>query len=298
VTREKQSVNLAEWITTSVVEFTGTKENTLINETNEPAFGMPLVGFAQGNDLLWEEYKRHIGSFYWAPAEIFAETFPSVKATPEELTVVSWILPHTEQTKSAHRKETVYPSEHWARARKYGEVFNVKLRQHMVKTLMSAGYEALAPQLSPLWKEHMSEQYGFASTWSERHAAYAAGLGTFGLSDGLITPLGKAMRCGSVIARIQVPASARPYDDHHAYCLFFSKGTCSKCMDRCPVGAITKEEGHNKEKCKANGDYASNRYGFESHCCGLCQVGVPCESRIPLKIAEKLVPSGHGLMKA
>jgi epoxyqueuosine reductase QueG len=29
---------------------------------------------------------------------------------------------------------------------------------------------------------------------SERHAAYAAGLGTFGLCDGLITSVGKAVR--------------------------------------------------------------------------------------------------------
>jgi epoxyqueuosine reductase len=286
MTREMQSRNPADWIKTSVDEFAETAENTLMNGTNEPAFGMPLVGFANGNDLLWQEFKRHIGSFFWAPAEIFAETFPSVKATPEELSIVSWILPQTDQTKAAHRKETVYPSERWARARKYGEVFNVKLRQHIVKMLTDAGHEALAPQLSPLWKENLSERYGFASSWSERHAAYAAGLGTFGLSDGLITPLGKAIRCGSIIARIRIPASPRPYNDHHAYCLFFAKGTCSKCIDRCPVGAITKE-GHNKEKCKANGDRDINRYGFESHCCGLCQVGVPCESGIPVKMPGK-----------
>ena len=39
----------------------------------------------------------------------------------------------------------------------------------------------------------MSEKYAYASTWSERHAAYAAGLGTFGLSDGLITAAGQGM---------------------------------------------------------------------------------------------------------
>ena len=66
--------------------------------------------------------------------------------------------------------------------------------------------------------------YVFASLLSERHAAYAAGLGTFGLCDGLITPKGKAMRCGSVVARIQIAATPRPYEDHHAYCLFYAKG--------------------------------------------------------------------------
>ena len=37
------------------------------------------------------------------------------------------------------------------------------------------------------------------SKWSERHAAYACGLGTFGLSKGLITEKGMAGRFASII---------------------------------------------------------------------------------------------------
>jgi ferredoxin len=78
----------------------------------------------------------------------------------------------------------------------------------------------------------------FAIACREPHAVLAhllqKGLGA------RITPKGKAMRCGSVIARIQVPATPRPYEDHHAYCLFFSSGTCGQCISRCPSGAITK----------------------------------------------------------
>jgi ferredoxin len=40
------------------------------------------------------------------------------------------------------------------------------------------------------------------------------------------------------VARIKVPATPRPYQDHHAYCLFFSKGICGKCIKRCPADAI------------------------------------------------------------
>ena len=97
--------------------------------------------------------------------------------------------------------------------------------------------------LSPLWERKESERFVFASNWSERHAAHAAGLGTFGLCDGLITPVGKAMRCGSVVARIKIPATPRPYKHHREYCLFFTKGTCGKCIKRCPAEAVTKE-GH------------------------------------------------------
>ena len=138
---------------------------------------------------------------------MFHATFPDVAVQPGELTVISYVLPQTDATKCDNRKEIFYPSESWARARLYGEEVNVKLRRHLVSQLQSAGHEAIAPQLSDLWERKASERYVFASNWSERHAAYAAGLGTFGLCDGLITPKGKAMRVGSVIANIQIPAT-------------------------------------------------------------------------------------------
>ncbi len=145
----------------------------------------------------------------------------------------------------------------------------------------------MAPQNSPAWSRQASPRYGFASTWSERHSAYAAGLGTFGLCDGMITAAGKAMRVGSVVARLQIPPSERPYQDHRAYCLFFNGGLCTKCIERCPVGAIS-EAGKDKKKCLSHlrpgsADYVKANYGFDGYGCGLCQTKVPCESGIPVK---------------
>lgn len=39
----------------------------------------------------------------------------------------------------------------------------------------------------------------YTSNWSERHVAFVCGLGTFGLSKGLITEKGIAGRLGSLI---------------------------------------------------------------------------------------------------
>jgi epoxyqueuosine reductase QueG len=78
----------------------------------------------------------------------------------------------------------------------------------------------------------------------------------------------------------------RPYDDHRAYCLFFTEGTCGDCIGRCPVGAIT-ETGHDKERCRQHllrtEEYVEAEYGFEGYGCGLCQTGVPCESTVPVE---------------
>lgn len=270
-----------------IVRFTASEANSLYPEGGrEPAWAEPLVGFSRGDDPLYPWFKEDIGPFYLTPLEIFAGSFPDVKAAPGELTVISWVLPQTEGTRADNSRENSLPAERWARSRNFGEAFNMKLRNHLVAALRAAGYEAVAPMKSPLWRQEKSARYDFASTWSERHAAYAAGLGTFGLCDGLITPRGKAIRCGSVVARIAVPATKRPYDDHHAYCLHYFNGSCGKCIKRCPGGAITPE-GHNKQKCF---DYmrgvtmpaVESRFGFEANACGLCQTGVPCEAKIPV----------------
>jgi epoxyqueuosine reductase len=274
------------WLENLIESFvTESPENSLGNRMNDKAWAKPLVGFSAGNDPLYQFYKSDIGDFYWTPLEIFLKTFPSSKVTAGQLTVISWVLPQSEATKADNRRQTKYPSERWARARVQGEGVNNKLRKIVVSSLHEKGFRAVAPMLSLLWKQKTSKHYGLASTWSERHAAYASGLGTFGLCDGLITPRGKAMRCGSVVADIKIPPTRRLYSDHHEYCLYFSKGTCGKCIQRCPAGAISRV-GHDKIKCRdylhnVVEDFVKSNYGFNSYGCGLCQTGVPCESKIP-----------------
>jgi epoxyqueuosine reductase len=279
------------WIREIIENFIESPENTLGNRTNDKAFGVPTVGYVGGNDPVFEEFKRDIGAFYLTPLEVFEKVYPGSGVRPDELTIISWILPHIKQTKMDNRKEKAYPSERWARGKKFGILVNVKLQNHLIKTLREAGHKAMAPCAPSHWSEQMSEKYGRSSTWSERHAAYAAGLGTFGLCDGLITPVGKAMRCGSVVAQIAVVPTKRPYEHHTEYCLFLSEGTCGLCMARCPVGAIT-EKGHDKEKCRARCDgicteYAKTRFNIDINVCGLCQTKVPCESGIPKRGAER-----------
>jgi ferredoxin len=280
--------DLAVWLESIIQDFIRqSPENTLQDKTHEKAFDTPLVGFSRGDDPLYDSYKDHVGPFYLTPWEIFALTFRDFSVKAKELTIISWILPQTGATKADNRKETFYPSERWARARIFGEEVNEKLRKHVVASMESEGYQVVAPSLTPQFSLRISPKHGLASTWSERHAAYASGLGTFGLCDGLITPAGKAMRTGSVVARLQVPPTSRPYKDHHEYCLFFTQGICGICIKRCPVGAIT-EAGKDKSTCHKHlfpvtRDYVTSEYGFDGYGCGLCQTKVPCESKIPVK---------------
>ncbi len=285
--KEKQKTkDPGKWVESIIKDFINhSPENTLKNPAKAKAWDDPLVGFSGGDDSIYQAYKEeYIGPFHWTPLELFKMAFPQLKVGANELTIISWILPQMDPTKADLRMEWVFPSESWTRARIFGEEVNVKLRKHVVGTLQAAGVEAVALMIFSEWGMRLSDRFGFASTWSERHAAHAAGLGTFGLCDGLITPLGKAMRAGSVVARVQIPPTPRPYKNHRAYCLFFSHGTCGKCIDRCPIRAISKS-GHDKVKCKSFLDmtrnYVLSHHGFEGYGCGFCQAGVPCESKIP-----------------
>jgi epoxyqueuosine reductase QueG len=131
---------------------------------------------------------------------------------------------------------------------------------------------------------------GIVSNWSERHIAYACGLGAFGLSDGLITAKGKAMRLGSVVTDLLLEPSEKIYPHHQANCLYYFNKTCKTCASRCPARAIT-EKGHDKDKCfeytySVVGKAKKDEYGVEIAGCGLCQTKVPCEFEIP-KLIQK-----------
>jgi len=271
-------------IIAAICDYWAGPDNVLDDASGERAWDKPIVGFARGDDPIFQQFKEVVDREHWAPLDAFARAFPGTDARPEDLTVISWVLPQTRATRLDHRKETRYPSMRWARSRTRGESFNLRLRTHLVNALAERGIQAAAPGLLPGYCSKSGGRWVKTSNWSERHIAFAAGLGTFGLCDGLITPAGKAMRVGSVVARAEVPPTPRLYADHHAYCLFYAKGTCGKCMTRCPVGAIT-EAGHDKMKCDAHlekmGAFVETTYGFKGYGCGLCQVGVPCESGIP-----------------
>jgi len=272
------------WIKTQILEYVQTQQYTLGNEEVEPLWDTPIVGFSSGADSLYQFYKEDIGDFYLTPNEIMTHhtNSPSIKA--ENVTVISWVLPHTEENKAGMRDQTHFPTRRWVLAKNFGEQVNNQLREHLAQALNQEGINAIAPLNSPLCQKATSDKYGRIRTWSERHAAYTSGLGTFGLSDGLITPEGQAIRTGSIIAHIKLPTSPRPYNDHHQNCLYFTKGICGKCIERCPIGAITRK-GHDKELCRKYIDmirkYVEKHYGLKGYACGFCQTRVPCESKIP-----------------
>lgn len=113
--------------------------------------------------------------------------------------------------------------------------------------------------------------------WSERHAAYVCGLGTFGLSKGLITEKGMAGRFSSLITDAPLEADTREYTGLYDNCI-----GCGACVRRCPVRAIDPQTGKNHSVCFMNIG-RSKILRYPRYGCGLCQSAVPCENTKPFK---------------
>ncbi len=287
--KTKNQVEMAQFIREDVEEFVRTSLLNRIPGSDDFIFDKPLVGYADGDDSLFSEYKTIIDLTYLTPREAIAKTFnKNPEDMPEHLSVISWILPISGKIRESTRQRKRTPSRFWVYTRWYGEKFNNALREHVVKLLTDMGYLATAPAIEPYFFPRKTNERGYFSNWPEKHIAYVAGLGTFGFSRGLITECGISHRCGSVVTDLILPPSPRTAKSPYSNCLFYARGKCQVCVARCPAGALT-ENGYDKIKCW---EYQSSdsfhrlleKYeaGFAGSC-GLCQTKVPCEFRNPTK---------------
>lgn len=244
-------------------------------------FDAPFAGVAAADDPFFRKFKTIIGEHHWLPSEALHSANPQATAK----SVFVWILPVNERVRNTNRLEHGRPSKVWAAMRSFGEQCNENIRRHMVRLLEQAGYAAIAPHLEQVKQGLDIFGSGFSSHWSERHVAFTAGLGTFGLSAGLITKRGIAMRIGSIVTDLELPPSVRSYgDDPFAWCT-----RCGACARRCPAHAIgPRQEDRDKKGCC---EYIlqhvvpgrEKTYGWMdlSLGCGLCQANVPCEFSRP-----------------
>lgn len=231
----------------------------------------PILGFGAADEECFQLLKKPgvIGAHFMLPGE----WLPAAK------TVISIFLPFSEAVRSTNQEHRVWPSAEWLHARIEGQKFINQVCRYVQTVLEEAGYASLAPGLDPRFWNNAGKAHPngtFTSNWSERHVAFVCGLGTFGLSKGLITSKGMAGRFGSVITELDLPPDIRGYKTYDEYC-----SLCGKCIEKCPVKAISKEEGKDHLLCSRFLDRTMDkfkpRYG-----CGKCQVGVPCEFQIPL----------------
>lgn len=278
-------------VSLKIIELYKSELETLPEEYgNVPVFDEPDVRIAAADDHVIKELKNVIGDFHWSPDEALGRVYKDSSAA----SVISWCLPVNEAARKANRKETWFPSRQWAWTRTFGEHMNDRMRKGLAEWLTASGYPSCAPALLPDFGFIEDSPVGIASPWSERHYAWAAGHGTFGISGGLITRRGIAHRLGSVVTSLKLEPDTREYgDDPFSWCLRSAaaaagKEACGVCTKRCPVGSIGNSNAErDKEPCNEHDMVRiSAQYGklyeWEGvYGCGLCQTKVPCEFKKP-----------------
>lgn len=257
-------------------------KNIALSETviGMKIFEAPIFAFGAADDEYFRLLKEPaaIGEHFLLPQEWL----------PQSKTVISFFLPFTEAVKKGNRRDMLWPSEEWLHGRIEGQVFLIKLCQYLNSELINAGYKSIVPSLDKrFWaktrlnnptqhSENDNETtLSFTSNWSERHVAFVCGLGTFGLSKGLITKKGIAGRFGSIITELYLSPGKREYNSIYEYC-----SMCGACVKNCPVNAISIDKGKNHVICSNFVDRTAEKYK-PRYGCGKCQIGVPCESSIP-----------------
>ena len=227
----------------------------------ERIYDIPLLGAAKADDPFFVKLKEPevVGEHHLLPEE----WLPGAK------TVLSYFLPYSWEIREANRSPGL-PAKKWLYGRIEGEELNRALRKHLVEELTREGHKAVVPSLDPRFS--IQE---LRSNWSERHVAFIAGLGTFGLSKSLITEKGCAGRYGSIIMDVDIKTTPRAYEGIYEYCNY-----CYACIERCPAGAI-REEGKNTPDCARYLDKEVKARFAPRYGCGKCQTAVPCEDSIP-----------------
>ncbi|MDR2101669.1 MAG: 4Fe-4S binding protein [Treponema sp.] len=236
-------------------------------------FEEPLMGFAKSEDEYFARLKSPevIGPHFIMPGE----WLPGAK------TVISLFLPFTMRVKKANRIGRNWPAKEWLHARIEGQAFIADLCRSIQKQLAEEGFRSVVPLLDERFAtgnpkiQDKTQQGYYTSNWSERHVAHGCGLGTFGLSGGLITRKGIAGRYASLITDAPFEPSPRPYTGAYDYCI-----RCGACVRNCPVQAISQVQGKRHPICSKFLDLTREKYQ-PRYGCGKCQVNVPCENGIP-----------------
>ena len=240
-------------------------------------FEEPVFGVSSADDSIYRDFlkKDVIGPDFRLPD----------KWLPGARSVISFFLPFTEMVRRSNRGTPGETSPEWLHARIEGQAFLNAYTEGLREYFENRGSGACVPatdsrfavraSVLPPWNHKVLH---IASNWSERHVAYAAGLGTFCLTRGLISSKGVAGRYGSIIVTEEIEPDTRPYEGVYDYCIM-----CGACVKSCPAGAISLKHGKNQLKCKMWMDKTEKKYA-PRYGCGKCQVGVPCEDRIPERI--------------
>lgn len=233
----------------------------------ETKWGSPIVGFADAKKL--GELKELVSPEHGMPQDMISDA----------TVVIAYFVPFLKEMADTNKFEGLSSPE-WAQAYEETNIMLTAINEHIIGELKNKGYDAaMHHEAGRFNKEKL------ISNWSQRHIAFEAGLGTFGMNNMLITEKGCCGRYSTVITNLDVTPDSPQVAER---CLYKSSGKCGACMKKCPKGALTPE-GFDRHKCYEmclenaeiytafGSSYTTDDEEINgSEVCGKCVAGMPC----------------------
>jgi epoxyqueuosine reductase QueG len=235
-------------------------------------WGEPLVGFADACSPYIQKLPEIVSKTHALPQDVMEDA--SI--------VLVYYVPFTRELARTNRTGTHLSSPEWARAYEETNAMFGQMNSHLIEIIEDGGYKAaIAPQSAVFDREKL------ISDWSFRHFARAAGLGTFGINNMLITKKGCCGRYNTIVTNLDVEPDS-PVEEE--YCLYKKNGSCGICMKNCPAGALKPDSFDRnlcysvlKENAEVYTDFGSSYTGSSegdeeegSEVCGKCVTQSPC----------------------
>ncbi len=234
----------------------------------------PLVAAAAAEDPLFLKMREMIAPDYLLPTDLL----------PEARSVVVYFLPFTPEINLSNIVDRE-SSPDWALAYIETNKMIEDINEHLTARLNEHNYKtAVIPPT------HNFDPVQLKSCWSHKHAAYVAGLGTFGLNHLLITTKGSNGRIGSFVTNLELEPTPRPGFE---YCLAKFNGSCGLCIRRCPQELLGYDKPFERQKCYELllVNAAIYRDLGLADVCGKCSCQLPCSFMAP----SAILVSGKGV---
>ena len=226
----------------------------------------PIVRFADARNPGFSLLKKTVGPEHHMPQDYL----------PEAKNVLSWFLPFLPEV-GRNNLDGELSSSQWANAYLVTNEMAGWVNERLVTFIrVEMGCAAAVPV-----DAGMISVENPRSRWSQRHVAYLAGHGTFGLNNMLISDAGSVGRYFSVVTAMEVQPDCPIQEER---CLWKRDGSCGLCAARCKAGALSAA-GFDRFRCLSRCLENMSRYPG-ADVCGKCTVELPCSYGIP-KIKEK-----------
>ncbi len=215
----------------------------------------PLARCADARDPLFARLKEIVVPNHYLPEDYL----------PGARTVVSWFIPFKKAIADGN-KEGFHCSAAWAGAYLATNAMAVELNERLVEYIRAQGGRAAIPHDTGMISREI-----IYSRWSQKHVAWIAGHGSFGLNNMLISDVGCVGRYYSIVTDLEAKPDSRVLEER---CLYKKSGACGRCTRRCPTGALSVQAFDRRlclELCEKNEALYPG-----ADICGKCVVGLPC----------------------